>query len=780
MILEQQKEAQVVVDGEDQEQIAMSLDLDSAQILMQMLSKNLYSDEIGSTVRELASNALDSHRRAGVDKPIIVSLKYNQQYNYEFTVEDFGIGLDDDDVRNIISKYGKSTKRNSANELGMMGLGFKAPLAYTSSFYFIARKNNVERKYMMYEGESGNMIDLLYEQPTTEGNGVKVIVSLKGYDKVDFIVKTKQQLAYFESVYFDVDNINNGFSITRAEDFQYSDMVYDPSMHICLDNVYYPLDFAKVGIDRINVPVGLRFGLSDGIFPTPNREAIRYTQEAKKAIVDKIHKVADFFVTKYNETITDTDDLKDIFDYYKGDEMMVTLGGKEYDISTLNKYSNVPIVAPKLKGIKLLNLERLTEIRNSLMFEYVEKYKLRNGKMMERKNNLDSVTPSDIDGVHWYVFSDKIAGNKREYIKSLLRSGSQYHFVKRSKNMKLGGRRSQGHNNYYNLLELNNYGKHLWRRVIQEYQSIQKRYSDKLLDLDAIEIPKAWLDNRKVKSVSTGGSGRRIKLEGELIGKIAVDTERYTNRSCKFVPETFKLQTFPKFPGLIIYTHHDKNDDLERIYGVTRFRKYNRASADSMQFKLITFSERELKNVEKLEVHNLMSYEKFMEGKNKPFKRLVTAYVIYKLMEANKALFEKKHHFDSISKDLYDKITRLRDYRMQNFLTTNETLYQAMLEVAEEKNLFDPEIYDDYLDVKKLISKMPFITSILKAATNNSHRSDYGMQDSEIHSVLCDLFKYYKHRIDYTNYRLKLNEDVPSEQDENLTDELVEDLQDQV
>ena len=46
----------------------MSLDMDSAQVLMQMLSKNLYSDAIGSTIRECASNALDSHRRAGVDK----------------------------------------------------------------------------------------------------------------------------------------------------------------------------------------------------------------------------------------------------------------------------------------------------------------------------------------------------------------------------------------------------------------------------------------------------------------------------------------------------------------------------------------------------------------------------------------------------------------------------------------------------------------------------------------------------------------------------------------
>ena len=93
MILEKQKEANVLTEGVSQSSIGMSLDLDSAQVLMQMLSKNLYSDSIGSTIRECASNALDSHRRAGVDKPIVVSFKRNDSNNYEFSVEDFGIGL---------------------------------------------------------------------------------------------------------------------------------------------------------------------------------------------------------------------------------------------------------------------------------------------------------------------------------------------------------------------------------------------------------------------------------------------------------------------------------------------------------------------------------------------------------------------------------------------------------------------------------------------------------------------------------------------------------------
>ena len=50
MVLEKQANAQVVNEGDSQESIAMSLDLDSSQFLMQILSKNLYSDPIGSVL----------------------------------------------------------------------------------------------------------------------------------------------------------------------------------------------------------------------------------------------------------------------------------------------------------------------------------------------------------------------------------------------------------------------------------------------------------------------------------------------------------------------------------------------------------------------------------------------------------------------------------------------------------------------------------------------------------------------------------------------------------
>ena len=72
---------------------------------------------------------------------------------------------------------------------------------------------------MMYEGEDTNTIDLLYEKATTEANGVKVIVPVNYYDRKDFQDKIKEQLAYFEDVYFDCnDVVNNNFVIFLFKD----------------------------------------------------------------------------------------------------------------------------------------------------------------------------------------------------------------------------------------------------------------------------------------------------------------------------------------------------------------------------------------------------------------------------------------------------------------------------------------------------------------------------------------------------------------------------------
>ena len=421
MILEKQKEANILSKGESKDSIGMSLDMDSAQILMQMLSKNLYSDAIGSSIRECASNALDSHRRINCDDPIIVGFKLSENGNYEFTVEDFGTGLDANDVTNIISKYGKSTKRDSNVELGMMGLGFKAPLAYTSSFYFVARKAGIERKYIMFEGEDVNTIDLLYEKKTKERNGVKIIIPVTYSDKPEFITKMKEQLCYFENVYFDCDFIDNKFVIYRGEDFQYSDLCTDNNLHVCLDNVYYPLDFSKLGITRIDINIGLKLSLSDGVFPTPNRENLRYTKESKKVLIDKIREVSKTLVEKYNNSVVNLKNLEELWNFYENTHRNVTYDFGKLKINTISQHCSIKLKEPNYYSLKLLS----TRVAyNALKEQYKNFYDIRwyyDGARIHdcnkgHRHQLSFLKLLDVSKTN-YKYSDGIKGIHKDYIR---------------------------------------------------------------------------------------------------------------------------------------------------------------------------------------------------------------------------------------------------------------------------------------------------------------------------------------------------------------------------
>ena len=772
MILEKQTEATILQEGESQESIGMSLDLDSAQVLMQMLSKNLYSDAIGSTIRECASNALDSHRRAGIDKPIIVSLNRNNHDNYEFSVEDFGIGLDADDVVNIISKYGKSTKRNSNTELGMMGLGFKAPLAYTSTFYFTARKNGMERKYMMYEGEEVNSIDLLHETPTDQPNGVKVTIPVSYYDRHDFVRKTKEQLAYFENVYFNVmDNeVSNDFTIHRSEHYQASSLSRDSYLHVCLDNVYYPLDFSKLGINKINIPIGLRFSLSDGLFPTPNRESIRYTKEAKDIILDKIRVVVDHFITKYNETVADSDDFLSVMKYHATNRRYVNVPGKDsnsFDLTDVVSHGSITIASPKVSSLKKLDLQRLVRNKEYILGEYDKKFELHNDRMSQVKSYWRTgINPIHMDNEVFYLYSEKISGAMKDYMKSIAPKSKYTYFIRKVKTFKLGSvLKTNDYDTYINLLDLHNYPRTEWRELITEFQTVLTSITAKFINLDEVVIPQAFLDSRKKQkgiTITVGGTKvRRIKLEGEVIGRKLVDLERSVDgKNSKLVSKIYGLADMHKYNKLVIYGTQADISTMDKLYSVINKNK----------IELAIFSERELKTLSNVDIHNLIPLTKFMEGKNKPFKRIITAYLIEKLHNKFSRSFVRKEKLGLISTDLYEKMARLSDYKNMHHTYGNDTVYAAILEVAQTHNLFDMEIYHEYVEVKSILERLPFI----EAMADKIH--SYDDSNSEIINAFRDLFKYHKHKIDWKHYNIRINEEVVEELTETSVEQLVENL----
>ena len=780
MILEKQTESHILQEGTSQETVKMSLDLDSAQVLMQMLSKNLYSDSIGSTIRECASNALDSHRRAGSDKPIIVSFKRNNQADtYEFAVEDFGIGLDDDDVINIISKYGKSTKRDSNTELGMMGLGFKAPLAYSSSFYFVARKDGMERKYMMYEGEDTNSIDLLYEKATSEPNGVKVIVPVGYSDRYSFTSKIKEQLAYFENVYFEVDSswgrVDNDFIIHRAEHFQYSSLAQNNDMHLCLDNVSYPIDWEKLGISRINLKVALRFSLSDGLFPTPNREALRYTQEAKQVILKKIATVADVFMNKFNEAITTQSDIKSIMQFYAKNNKHIKSWYKGTDeditIDDLVMHSSVPVAQPKLENIKLLNLERLAvKAKEYILAEYKFKYRFSSGKFQNMKTyyheylRMSDFTSYNFGGV--YIYENELSKGKQDYLRTLLPDNKTIYFVKKS-SFKLRSKTGQvDYAKYYDsVLNLSMYPRAQWRQLIQEFQYVVGLYAKDFIDVDAIEVPQSFKDAQKAKrlkvTVAAVQGPKKVRMKGEFSGKVGTSMQiSLSDQYCKFVPTIYKMEDIHKVNKLHVYAKEADKKKMDALW-----------SRGNHLVNFVLVAQATYDNLQKADLHNWITIDKFMEGKNKPFKTIATQFLIHDLVDTKSATFRRINMVEEISTDLAGKLEELRQYDSKNHRSyADQEVMKAVILHATENRLFDEPIYTTYKQVAEVFTKLPFLNTLLDKTNYSMCKSDAG-----VIQAIVDLFKYYKHRVNLEHYTLKLTEDAPLE--ETLTQDTIEELQ---
>lgn len=153
---------------------AMSIDAEGAVHIMSMLT-NLYTNPALAVLREYSSNAWDSHVAAGQKRPIEISLP--GRLNPVFVVKDYGVGMSPADIRDIYLTFGKSTKRQSMDQIGAFGLGSKSALTLVKQFSVTAVKNGVKTVAIIAIGENetreGNIVSIV---ETNEPNGVTVSV----------------------------------------------------------------------------------------------------------------------------------------------------------------------------------------------------------------------------------------------------------------------------------------------------------------------------------------------------------------------------------------------------------------------------------------------------------------------------------------------------------------------------------------------------------------------------------------------------------------------------
>ena len=146
----------------------------NSAIAFKILSSGLYSNKFKAILRELGCNAYDSHVEAGCpEKPFTVHLP--TRLNPILSIRDYGTGLTHDQIMNLYTTYFESTKSDSNDFVGCMGLGSKSPFSYTKNFTISAIQDGVKGVYSAYIGEQGvPSIIQLSSDVTDEPNGLEV------------------------------------------------------------------------------------------------------------------------------------------------------------------------------------------------------------------------------------------------------------------------------------------------------------------------------------------------------------------------------------------------------------------------------------------------------------------------------------------------------------------------------------------------------------------------------------------------------------------------------
>lgn len=264
-----------------------------------ILSSGLYANKIRAIIRELSCNAVDSHVAAGrADTPFDVHLPTSLEPY--FSIRDYGTGLNHDQVTNIYTTYFESTKTESNDFIGALGLGSKSPFSYTDNFTVTAIKDGRKGIYTAFINENGvPSIAMMMEEATEEPSGVEVKFSVN--DRWDF--GKFQEEARYVYRYFKL------LPVVSGPDFVFSDNDYEtqdiiPGVHslksrstrAVMGNIAYPIDVPNASTTLgelhhlLNCNLEMHFAIGELDFQA-SREGLSYIPETIEAIKAKLEQV---------------------------------------------------------------------------------------------------------------------------------------------------------------------------------------------------------------------------------------------------------------------------------------------------------------------------------------------------------------------------------------------------------------------------------------------------------------------------------------------------------
>jgi hypothetical protein len=294
----------------DGQRIDLSIDTNSLAHIMSVLT-NLYSDPEMAVLREYSCNARDSHLASGNTQPIEIVLP--SPINPTLSIRDYGVGLSLDELTNLFSRYGASTKRDSDTQTGMLGLGSKSALTYAPSFTMTAVKDGVKSEVLVsVKVDGAGTMTVMDTCSTNEHNGVTITIPTKPDNK--FEEKAKELFSVWESgsvlVNGEVPDPIVGMSVGDLGVVRKgSGYAYDRKHLVVMGGVPYPLssDYR----DKINA---ITYGSEIVLFApmgavdfVPSREELHFTPRTHASVEQLIANFADELSRQITDELVECD-----------------------------------------------------------------------------------------------------------------------------------------------------------------------------------------------------------------------------------------------------------------------------------------------------------------------------------------------------------------------------------------------------------------------------------------------------------------------------------------
>lgn len=282
----------------------------------QILSSGLYSNKPGAIIRELSCNAIDSHIAAGtIDIPFEVKLP--NALDNTFYVKDCGTGLSHQQVMTLYTTYFESTKSDSDDYIGQLGLGSKSPYCYTDNFLVESRYNGTLNIYSCYTDENGcPAISLMGSCDTVERNGVTVSFPVEKDDFASFRSAARDTFMYFEHkptiIGAEVDIPAVSYRI-RKDNWGVRNNVSGVSgVKVIQGGVAYPVDMNLICRSHNNLSnikdmqCDLFVNIGD-VDIAPSREALQYNKRTIANIVEILNNMVDHIVSELQQQLDSCD-----------------------------------------------------------------------------------------------------------------------------------------------------------------------------------------------------------------------------------------------------------------------------------------------------------------------------------------------------------------------------------------------------------------------------------------------------------------------------------------